>query len=292
VATEYSGSGDSRRTIELLWGVGERPRRGPKPRLSVAGIARVAIEIADRDGLGGLSMRRVADEVGVTAMSLYGYLPGKAELLDVMADRVYGELATSPEAGEPGAPGDAGSGWKADGRAEPGRPVEPGGGGERSEAGEAGGWRAGLEGVARRNRGLYLAHPWLLQVAVGRPLLGPNMTAKYDRELATIDGLGLGDVEMDLVISLVNDYVRGAVRGAVEAAQAQAQTGMSDQEWWESYGPLLGEVLDPDRFPTAVRVGAAAGAEYDAAYDPARSFEFGLQRILDGIEAFVADHRP
>lgn len=251
MATEYSGSGDPRRTVELLWGVKDRPRRGPKPRLSVDRIARVAIEIADRDGLAGLSMRRVADEVGLTAMSLYGYLPGKAELLDVMADRVYGELSLS-------------------------------------EAGAGGGWREGLEGVARRNRALYLAHPWLLQVAISRPLLGPNATAKYDRELRIIDRLGLSEVEMDLLVGLVNDYVRGAVRGAVEAAQAKEQTGMSDQQWWEIYGPLLGEVLDPERFPTAIRVGTAAGAEYDAAYDPDRSFEFGLQRVLDGIEAFIA----
>jgi hypothetical protein len=42
------------------------------------------------------------------------------------------------------------------------------------------------------------------------------------------------------------------------------------------------------RYPTAIRVGAAAGAEYGAAHDPARSFKFGLQRILDGIEAFIS----
>jgi hypothetical protein len=61
---------------------------------------------------------------------------------------------------------------------------------------------------------------------------------------------------------------------------------MSDQQWWEAYGPLLGEVLE--RFPTAMRVGAAAGA----AYDPDRSFEFGLQRILDGIEALIQQRSP
>lgn len=254
MVSEYGGSGDPKRTIELLWGVPERPRRGPKPRLSVDQIAQQAIEIADRDGLAGLSMRRVAEELGVTAMTLYGYVPSKAELLDVMADRVYGELAPP----------------------------------DRVEAG----WRARLDQLARQNRALYLAHPWLLQVASIRPLLGPNMTAKYDHELRAVDGLGLTEIEMDLLVSLVGDYVNGAVRPAVEAAQAQARTGMSDQQWWEAYGPLLGEVLDPERFPTAMRVGAAAGAAYDAAHDPDRSFEFGLQRILDGIEAFIQQRSP
>lgn len=153
-------------------------------------------------------------------------------------------------------------------------------------------WRDRLEAIARQNWALYLAHPWLLQIAASRPLLGPNLTAKYDYELRAADGLGLTDLEMDLVISLVNDYVHGAARTAVDAAQAESQTGMTDQEWWQAYGPLLGEVLDPRRCPTAVRVGSAAGAEYDAAHDPARSFEFGLSRVLDGIEALVGERTP
>jgi hypothetical protein len=115
------------------------------------------------------------------------------------------------------------------------------------------------------------------------------MTALYDAELAAIDGLGLTDIDMDLIVSLVDDYVRGAARGCVEAAEAQARTGISDQQWWRTYGPLLAEVLVPARYPTAVRVGAAAGTEYGAAHDPARSFTFGLHRIIDGIGIFVGE---
>ena len=115
------------------------------------------------------------------------------------------------------------------------------------------------------------------------------MIAFYDAELAAMDGLGLTDIDMDLVVSLLDDYVRGTARGAVEAAEALARTGISDQQWWQTYGPLLADVLDPARYPTAIRVGAAAGAEYGAAHDPARSFKFGLQRIIDGIEAFITE---
>ena len=245
---EYSGSGDPRRTIELLWGV-RRRRRGPRPSLTGEQIVATAIELADRDGLGGLSMRRLADELGITAMSLYGYVPSKAELLDVMSDRAYGEITSR---GDPAAP-----------------------------------WQTRLAALAGRHWALLLSHPWLLQIAASRPLLGPNVTALYDAELAAVDGLGLTDIDMDLIVSLLDDYVRGAARGAVEAAEAQDRTGTSDQQWWEAYGPLLAEVLDPARYPTAVRVGSAAGAEYDAAHDPARSFEFGLPRIIDGISAFI-----
>jgi AcrR family transcriptional regulator len=253
VPTEYSGSGDPQRTIDLLWGV-RRRRRGPRPSLSGEQVVATAIQIADRDGLGGLSMRRLADELGITAMSLYGYVPSKAELLDVMADRAYGEIAV------PGGP--------------PGGPAMP--------------WQARLTALAEQHWTLLLSHPWLLQIAGSRPLLGPSMTAFYDAELAAVDGLGLTDIDMDLTVSLLDDFVRGAARGTVEAAEAQARTGVSDQQWWQTYGPLLAEVLDPARYPTAVRVGAAAGAEYGAAHDPARSFRFGLRRIIDGIAIFVS----
>jgi len=246
--SEYSGSGDPRRTIELLWGV-QRRRRGPRPSLSGEQVVAKAIELADRDGIGGLSMRRLADELGITAMSLYGYVPSKAELLDVMADRAYGEITV---------------------RSDPGTP-----------------WRNRLAALAQQHWALLLTHSWLLQIAASRPLLGPSITALYDAELAAVDGLGLTDIDMDLTVSLLDDYVRGTARGAVEAAEAQARTGMSDERWWEAYGPLLAEVLDPVRYPTTVRVGGVAGAEYGAAHDPARSFSFGLQRVIDGIEAFI-----
>jgi AcrR family transcriptional regulator len=182
-------------------------------------------------------------------MSLYTYVPSKAELLDLMVDRVCAETA---------------------------RPEDV-----------PGGWRARLELVARENWALYRRHPWLLQVATGRPPLGPNLIAKYDYELRAVDGVGLTEIEMDLVVNLVTDYVHGAARAAVEAAQAQQRTGMSDEEWWESYAPLLEQVFDAERYPTAAHVGAVAGAEYGAASDPVRAFEFGLQRVLDGVEALI-----
>src|SRR5687767_2920874 len=92
VSQEYSGAGDPTRTMQLLWGVQERSRRGPKPRLTVEDITRAAITLADAEGLDAVSMRRVGEQLGVTAMSLYSYVPGKAELLDLMVDRVYGEV--------------------------------------------------------------------------------------------------------------------------------------------------------------------------------------------------------
>jgi len=247
VAREYSGAGDPARSIELLWGLQERSKRGPKPKLTLAKITRAAIEIADAEGLDALSMRRVGDNLGVTAMSLYSYVPGKAELLDLMLDAVYAEFTDTPKSA----------------------------------------WRERLEHVARENWALYLRHPWLLQVAIARPVLGPNTIAKYDHELRAIEGIGLGDIDMDLIVTALGNYVHGAVRAAIEAAQAVQQTGKTDAQWWEEHAPLLEKVFDAERFPTATRVGAAAGEEYNAPSDPLRAFEFGLRLLLDGIEAHL-----
>lgn len=254
MAAEYSGGGDPARTMALLWGTGKKPSRGPKPGLSVEKILRVAIGVADGEGLGALSMRRLAKELGVSTMSLYTYVPAKAELVDVMLDAVMGETRRPDSAAE-----SLGCGWR-----------------ER------------LEAVARENRALYRRHPWVLQVAATtRPPLGPNVIAKYDRELRAIDGIGLTDVEMDSVLTLVLEYVEGATWRAAEASQSENRTGVSDEEWWAANAPLLEKVFDAGRYPTAARVGAAAGEALQAAYDPDYAFEFGLGRVLDGVAAFV-----
>jgi AcrR family transcriptional regulator len=245
MATEYSGSGDPVRTLALLW---REPGRAGRSGLSVDSVVAAAIEVADAEGIGALTMRRVAEQLGVGTMSLYTHVPGKAELIDVMLDTVLGEVIAGDESGS---------------------------------------WRERLERIARDLEGLYHRHPWLLHVATTRPTLGPNVIAKYERELRAVEGIGLDDIEMDAVVTLINGYVHGAVRGAVEAAEAERHTGMTDAQWWAKQAPLLERVFDPARFPVAARVGQAAGEEHQAAVDPAHAFAFGLERVLDGIDALV-----
>ncbi|NDU77795.1 TetR family transcriptional regulator [Actinomadura sp. DSM 109109] len=246
--TEYSGAGDPKRTLELLWGVRERPRRGPKPRLTAEEIVRAAIRLADAEGLDGLSIRRIAEELGVSPMSIYTYVPGKAELIDVMIDRAFGELV----------PPDHES------------------------------WRARLEHIARDNWALFHRHPWLLQITTTRPPLGPNTCAKFEYELRAVDGLGLGDVEMDSVVALVTGFAESSARVSVSAAGAERRSGMTDEQWWEASAPLLETLVSEDDYPLGTRVGAAVGREYGSAVAPGRAFEFGLARVLDGIEVLIS----
>jgi AcrR family transcriptional regulator len=255
MSTEYTGRGDPARSMALLWGTQKLPSRGPKPGLSVERIVQAAIRVADAEGLAALSMRRVATELGVGTMSLYTYVPGKAELLDVMLDTVLGEV-TPPDAA-------------------------------------AGDWRARLEAHARELWAHYHRHPWALGVSGARALLGPNETALYESSLATVAGTGLSGREMVHVVTLVAEYARGAAGRAVEAAQAARHTGVTDDQWWQAREPLLDQVFDPERYPTVTRLaqeGAFQQLEGDLPYnvqDAVDSFEFGLGRVLDGIEAHV-----
>ncbi|PPK66401.1 TetR/AcrR family transcriptional regulator [Actinokineospora auranticolor] len=265
---DHSGGGDPTRSLMLLWRKqNQAPVRNGRRDLSVDRIVGAAIEVADTEGLIALSMRRVADKLNVGTMSLYTYVPGKAELIDLMLDTVYAETAKSGDGAEPGG---AGSG-----------------------AGDAAapGWRGELHRVAHANWALYHRHPWMLRVGVSRPPLGPNVMAKYDRELGTIADIGLTEVEMDTVLNLVIGHAETTARRALEATATESDTGVSDEQWWQAHSPVLNTLMDASQYPRAAAVGAAVGAVHGTAYDSSHNFEFGLARILDGVEALVASRK-
>src|ERR1700742_2649804 len=83
-------------TADFLWHDRAKPTRGPKPALTLEQIADAAIAIADAEGLAAVSMQRVAADLGYTKMSLYRYLPGKAELVAAMLERALGEPPALP----------------------------------------------------------------------------------------------------------------------------------------------------------------------------------------------------
>ena len=232
-------------TIALLWGVEEPSRRGPRQRFSTADIVRAATEVADAHGLDALSMRRVASALGVSAMTLYTYVPGKDELVELMLDAAWLAMPREPH-------------------------------GRRR-------WRARVTQVAQDNRALYERHPWAARLSPSRPPLGPGLMAKYEHELRAFDGTPLGDVDRDAALTFVLDFVRGSARAAQEAAAAPG----TDAAWWEENAPLLERVLDPAAYPTASRVGTAAGEAQGGAYDPERAWTFGLERVLDGLSALI-----
>src|SRR5947208_13333947 len=76
----------------------KRPTSATQPRihLSKERVLQAAITLAVREGIESLTMRKLADELGAGAMSLYHYVPNKEELLDGMVDIVFGEIELPP----------------------------------------------------------------------------------------------------------------------------------------------------------------------------------------------------
>lgn len=249
MAREYTGGGDPRRSIELLWGRQEPGRRGPKQRLSTDEVITAGIALADAEGITGLSMRRVAETVGVSPMALYTYVPSKAELLDLMFDRALGET-TDPDD-------------------------------------SLAGWREKLAFVARQRWALVERHPWILDLAMHRPPLGPNVLRKAETLMRAMVGLGLSSDEMIYIAETLQYYLIGALQAAREAREVEQVSGMTDEEWMAIAEPALEEHFDEARFPALRRMGEAKRGRGHLAGDPLARFEFGLARLLDGLEAFI-----
>jgi AcrR family transcriptional regulator len=252
VTTNRTGSGEPSRTLALLWGdpSGTSRRKGPARSVTVARVVDASLVLADEQGLAAVTMRAVAERVGVSAMSVYTYVPGKPELLDLMVDACYARMTRVPWAGEP--------------------------------------WRVRLTVVADANRKLLTGHAWLTEVAaLSRPPLGPGVMAKYEHELAGFDDTGLSEVDIDAALTYLLGFVQSHCRSAHDAARATTDTAMSDADWWAANQPVLARALDPRAFPRAVRIGAAAGEAQGSAWSADRAWEFGLARTLDGLAALI-----
>lgn len=236
--------------LSLLWGPQNVPGRSG---LTLHKIITAGITIADEHGIEQLSIRKVAERLEVGAMSLYTYVPGKPELLDLMLDAAQANLYATEDI--------------------------------RAECG--GDWREAIRSIARVNWERYLKHPWLVDLSGRRPVLGPHIVLKYERELRALDGIGLTDIEMDSTLSLVLMHVESCARLRNATLHSQASTGMDDTEWWQQYAPALERITDWSRFPVSSRVGNAAGEAYQSAYSPEHSYAFGLETIISGTEALI-----
>ncbi|WP_211277871.1 TetR/AcrR family transcriptional regulator C-terminal domain-containing protein, partial [Couchioplanes caeruleus] len=137
------------------------------------------------------------------------------------------------------------------------------------------------------NRRLYDEHPWAAELSASRPPLGPGLMAKYEHELGAFHGSGLSEVETDSALTFLLGFVQHSCRAAAEARAVAERTDQTDAQWWEESGPLLEKVFDRHRYPLAVQVGEAAGAELGAAFNAEHAYAFGLARVLDGLAAII-----
>jgi len=159
-------------SLALLWGGRVRPARGPKPALSLDALVRAAIEVADAEGMGALTMTRVAERLAVTPMAIYRYVPGKDELVDLMNDAALGP--PPPPSGEP--------------------------------------WRIEMSRWARASLARFQGRPWLLETAQRRVPIGPNWMGWLDAGLQALENSGLAPDERITAVMLVDGHVRATAQ--------------------------------------------------------------------------------
>jgi AcrR family transcriptional regulator len=157
------------RAVRALWGAETGARRGPKPSLSVRGIAAAGVAIADAEGLEAASMAAVAKRLGFTTMSLYRYVDSKADLQMAMVDEAIGAVP---------------------------------------EINRRLGWRNQLTAWAESEAGRLGAHAWVLEVRLGSPPLGPQTLAWMDLGLQILDRAGLEPQRASSALLFVDGYVR------------------------------------------------------------------------------------
>lgn len=233
--------------VATAWGVREQPRKGPKPVLSQQRIVEAAVRVADAEGLDAVSMGRVAAEAGTAPMSLYRHVRSKHELLDLMVDAAWGQ---PPEPPGPGAT------WR-QGLAE---------------------WTWALRAAARRHR-------WLVRIPLSSLPILPNQVAWFDLALGYMRGTGLPEARKASVALLLSGYVRNEAATEADIEAAVRASGQTVLEWMSGYARMLRELADPERFP-ALAVFLQAGV-FEVDDGPDDEFIFGLDRILDGVEALI-----
>ena len=249
--------------LDLLWGRRSRAQRGPRPGLSVAAIVESAIALADAEGLAAVSMARVAKELGFTPMSLYRHVASKEELLQLM--------------------------WNASAQGAEGLEL----------TGE--GWRARLAMWARTQWEMLGRHPWITQMPMAVPPMGPNSLTFVERGLEALDDTGLADADKLRVIGLISSFTLSQARMAADAARALHDTGetgdtgadagddagASGAPW--SFEALLRELVDERAYPRLHRLAWAGDVgEHASGFEEEAEFSFGLERILDGVKALIA----
>ncbi|HTZ28287.1 MAG TPA: TetR/AcrR family transcriptional regulator C-terminal domain-containing protein [Streptosporangiaceae bacterium] len=228
-----------------------RGRNRQAPALSRAEIVDAAIAIADVEGSGAISMRRIAQVLRAGTMSLYWHVANKEQLLDLMLDALFGEIQVPEPSGD---------------------------------------WRADLRGQARNERAVLLRHAWVMDFIGGRPPLGPNTLLLMDRVLGALDGIDIDIATAMQILGTVQTYVMGSVLREMQEARVERdeeQADITDEAWEPMRNAWRNRLAADGRFRRVVRF-LDAGIDPDAAETRDERFEFGLDCVIDGIAAKIA----
>jgi AcrR family transcriptional regulator len=233
--------------LRRLWRISESSRLGRPASLDVNLVVAAAVEIADRDGLGGVTLPKVAQSLGVTGMSLYRYVGSKEELLTLMADSALG---TPPDM-------------------------------------DTDDWREGLRGWAFAQRAVLQRRPWLTRVPASGPPSGPHQIAWMEVALAIMSRTRLDWAHKVGVLSLISGYVIQSVRLYSELAEGRGEGQRqvdAERDYGRALARLVEPERFPEtaRLFSSTLFEAPPSDTPDATVADA-DFSLGLELILDGV---------
>ena len=199
------------RGIALAWGVAANPQRGPKREMSVERIVETAVELADAEGIGAVSMAAVAAKLGFTPMSLYRYVSAKDDLLLLMQEEATG---VPPE-----------------------------------DAREHEGWRNRLRALFEAQVLIYLRHPWILSLPITGSPITPNSSAWIEAGLEALADTPLSETERLAVALAMTGQARWygmVIAGYSEQARS---TGLTPDEVTAREAALFDRVIAAEEYP-------------------------------------------
>jgi AcrR family transcriptional regulator len=227
-------------------GPAPEPPSEPRLPLSRARVLDAAITLADREGIGSLTMRRLAQAVGVEAMSLYHHVANKEALLDGVVEVIMGEIEASvAELAEPSGPD---------------------------------GWKASVRARILAARGILLRHPWVPGVIESRTGISPPTMRYYDGLLGTMRH---GGFSYDLAHHAMHALGSRALGFTQELFEPDDQ-GSGGQD----VPDVLVEMADqlPNLMEMMSEVAHDDPESTLGWCDDQFEFEFGLDLILDGLD--------
>jgi len=229
----------------------DRQARRRREPISRDAIVTAAVQLLDREGLAALSMRRLADELGAGAASLYWHVGSKDGLLDLVLDRVIGE----------------------------GQVPDP----------DPDRWQEQLKQVARDQRAASLRHPWVVRVSIGRIPMGPNALRYSERILAILRAGGLPPhlavQGYLLLIATINGFTIDET-GVDDAPDPSGSAPVRDPASLQQAANMARDYiasLPADLFPNMTTL-----ADEFAFADPNERFELLIDIFVDGLSRRAA----
>jgi AcrR family transcriptional regulator len=224
----------------------------PRDTLTREQIVKAAIDLLDTEGLEGLNMRALGKRLGSAATAVYWHVGSKANLIALAGDQVWNEIAL-PDL-------------------------------------TAIDWRTAATQMATDLHAMLTRHPWLVQAFGSYVVFGPGKARHDDHLFAIYEAAGFTGARADQAAASVFTFVLGNALGPAAAASLTrklSRDGGNAEELLRDTMTKAREIAT--QFPRLRARLDTAAADYGAA--PEDTFEFGLQAILDGLQAQLIARR-